>query len=194
MIAGLILAGGLGRRLGGTDKPLIEIGGRTLLAHVIAGLGPQVDRLVLNANGDPARFAAFGLPVVADDIEGFAGPLAGILAGLDWAHAQGFTHLVTVAGDNPLIPADLVDRLATASPVLAVAASGGRRHPTCGWWDVSLAARLRRAVAEDGERRLNGLTTAWNAVQVDWPDRPIDPFFNVNTADDVARLTEMLES
>jgi molybdopterin-guanine dinucleotide biosynthesis protein A len=192
MIAGMILAGGLGRRLGGTDKPLIEIGGRTLLARINARLGAQVDAMVVNANGDPARFADFGLPVVADDIPDFAGPLAGILAGLDWAAAHGFAQLVTVAGDTPLIPADLVERLAAASPRLAVAASGGRRHPTCGLWQVSLAADLRRALVEDGERRLNALVAAWGAVQVDWPDRPVDPFFNVNNPDDVARLTEIL--
>jgi molybdopterin-guanine dinucleotide biosynthesis protein A len=192
MIAGLILAGGLGRRLGGTDKTLIEIGGRTLLERIVARLAPQVERIAINANGAPARFADFGLPVVADDIPDFAGPLAGILAGLDWAAARGYTHMVTVAGDTPLIPLDLVERLAMTSSRLAVAASGGRRHPTCGWWEVSLAADLRRALVEDGERRLNALVAAWGAVQVDWPDRAIDPFFNVNHPDDVARLKEIL--
>jgi molybdopterin-guanine dinucleotide biosynthesis protein A len=109
-IAGVILAGGLARRMGGGDKALLELAGETLLARVIARLKPQVGEMVLNANGDPARFAEFGLPVVADTVEGFAGPLAGILAGMRWAAAKGYSHVASAAGDTPFFPADLVAR------------------------------------------------------------------------------------
>ncbi len=192
MIAGIILAGGRGRRMGGIDKPLVDIAGSSLLSRVIARLSPQVDAVVLNANGAAARFAGFGLPVVADSVADFAGPLAGVLAGLDWAAGQGMEHIVTVAADTPLFPADLVSRLRAAAAPLAIASSAGRTHPAFGWWPVAWAERLRRAVQVDRVRRLNGLTAAWGAVQVDWPDQPIDPFFNVNTPDDAARLADLL--
>ncbi len=194
MVAGIILAGGLGRRMGGLDKPLVEIDGLSLLDRVVAALAPQVDAVMLNANGDPARFSRFGLPVEADSIPGHAGPLAGVLAGMDWAVRQGLSHIVTVAADTPLFPADLVRRLGSAGGMLAIAASGGRRHPVFGWWSVALAGRLRRAIRDDGVRRINGLTADWGATVVDWPDRPADPFFNVNTPDDIVRLKNLLGS
>src|SRR6187399_1776172 len=143
-ILGLLLAGGLSRRMGGGDKALRPLGGRTLIDHVIDRIAPQVAGLVLNANGDPDRFAAFGLPVVGDSIPDFAGPLAGILAGLDWAakHKPEMAWLVSVPGDCPFLPRDLVRclhhaRLEQAMP-LACAKSGNWRHPVAALWRVDL--------------------------------------------------------
>ncbi len=150
-IAGVILAGGLARRMGGGDKALMRLGGETLLARVIARLKPQVGEVVLNANGDPGRFAEFGLPVVADTVEGFAGPLAGILAGMRWAAARGHTHVASAAGDTPFFPADLVARLTQAvrsggQPIALAATNDPERglseHPTFGLWPVDLADNL----------------------------------------------------
>jgi molybdopterin-guanine dinucleotide biosynthesis protein A len=178
---GLILAGGLARRMGGGDKPRTMIGGETILARVIGRLAPQCTRLILNANGDPARFADTGLPVVADDVPDFAGPLAGVLAGLDWAaaHAPGTAYVASVPGDCPFLPRDLVSRLhaarAEAGQPLACARSGEWRHPVVGLWPVALRADLRRAVTEEGLRK----------IEV-WTAEPIDPFYNVNTPEDAA--------
>ena len=153
-VAGVLLAGGLSRRMGGGDKCLRELGGRPILAHIVERAAPQVDALVLNANGDAARFADFGLPVAADVVEGYAGPLAGVLTGLDWVadNAPGAAWVASFACDAPFFPADMVARLLAAVEAsgadLACAVSGGRAHPVFGLWPVRLADDLRRAMLE----------------------------------------------
>src|SRR5215212_7527257 len=149
---GVLLAGGLARRMGGGDKPLRVIAGRTILERAIERLAPQCDGLILNANGDPARFAPLGLPVVPDDVPGFAGPLAGILAALDWAaaHRPTITWVASVAADSPFLPRDFVARLHAARILadvpLACAESGARAYPTNGLWPVALRDDLRHAL------------------------------------------------
>lgn len=194
---GLLLAGGLARRMGGGDKPLRTIAGRSILAHVVERLGPQCDGLLLNANGDPARFADYGLPVVADSVPDFAGPLAGILAGLDWlaAHRPGTDWLVSVAADTPFIPRDLVARLHGARTMaglpLACAASGGWTHPVIGLWPVSLREDLRHALTVEDERKIDRWTARHGVVAVEWPAEPVDPFFNANRPDDLAEAERL---
>lgn len=188
---GLLLAGGLARRMGGGDKPLRTIAGRSILAHVIERLAPQCDGLVVNANGDPARFAAYGLPVVADSVPDFAGPLAGILAGLDWmaAHRPESEWLVSVAADTPFIPDDLVARLHAAREAqnvpLACAASGGWTHPVIGLWPVRLRADLRHALTVEDERKIDRWTARHGCASAEWPLTPVDPFFNANKPEDL---------
>jgi molybdopterin-guanine dinucleotide biosynthesis protein A len=177
--------------MGGGDKALRLVAGRSLLAHVVERLRPQVATLVLNANGDPARFAGFGLPVVADGVPGFAGPLAGILAGLDWAarHRPDLSHVASVATDAPFLPRDLVARLAAALAAadadLACAASGGRTHPVFGLWPVRLREDLRGALCGEGVRKVDRWTARHKLVTVDFPDQPVDPFFNANRPEDL---------
>jgi molybdenum cofactor guanylyltransferase len=189
--AGLILAGGLARRLGGLDKGLIEIGGRPILARLVERLAPQCAALLLNANGDAARFAYFSLPVIADDIVGFAGPLAGVLAGMNYAAARfpSARHVLSVPADTPFIPEDLVARLeaarAGAAAQIAVAASAGRVHHAVALWPLSLAEELRQALGA-GERRVSGFIARYENVVADWPIEPFDPFFNVNRPEDMA--------
>jgi molybdenum cofactor guanylyltransferase len=189
---GLVLAGGLARRMGGGDKARIRIGGKTILERVLARLGPQCSAIIINANGDPARFADTGLPVVADDVPDFAGPLAGILAGLDWAaaHAPDIAAVVSVPGDCPFLPGDLVARLAaarqTAGLPLACARSGEWRHPVAGLWPVALRDDLRKALVEEGLHKIETWTARHGVAIADWPDTPVDPFFNVNTPADAA--------
>jgi molybdenum cofactor guanylyltransferase len=189
---GLILAGGLARRMGGGDKALIRIGDATILERTLARLAPQCAGLIINANGDPARFAPYGLPVVADDIPDFAGPLAGILAGLDWAaaHRPDIAWLVSVPGDCPFLPRDLVARLhaarATAGTPLACAKSGDWRHPVVGLWPVALRADLRHAITAEDLHKIEVWTARHGVAIAEWPTEPVDPFFNVNTPEDVA--------
>jgi molybdopterin-guanine dinucleotide biosynthesis protein A len=189
---GVLLAGGLARRMGGGDKPLTKIGGATILSRAIARLRPQCARMLLNANGDPSRFADTGLPVVADDVPDFAGPLAGILAGLDWtaAHAPDIAYVVSVPGDCPFLPHDLVARLhrarAASGLPLACARSGEWRHPVVGLWPVALRADLRRALTVDGLRKIESWTARHGVALAGWPAEPVDPFFNVNTPEDTA--------
>jgi molybdenum cofactor guanylyltransferase len=189
---GLVLAGGLARRMGGGDKPLTRIGGATILSRVLERLKPQCTGVVLNANGDPARFADTGLPVIADDVPDFAGPLAGILAGLDWAaaHAPEVAYVVSVPGDCPFLPRDLVARLhqareASGQP-LACARSGEWRHPVVGVWPVTLRADLRHALTQEDLRKIELWTARHGVALADWPAEPVDPFFNVNTPEDAA--------
>jgi molybdopterin-guanine dinucleotide biosynthesis protein A len=188
---GILLAGGLSRRMGGGDKALRAIGGRSILGRVADILGPQCTGLVLNANGDPQRFASFGLPVVADDVPGFAGPLAGILAGLDWLaqKAPGVVWAVSVAGDTPFIPADLVVRLhaerSAAEAQLACAASAGRTHPVVGLWPVALRHDLRAFLVDEGQRKVGSFTARYRRAEAAWPDAPYDPFFNANAPQDI---------
>jgi molybdopterin-guanine dinucleotide biosynthesis protein A len=191
-VAGILLAGGLSRRMGGGDKCLRSLGSTTILARVIARAAPQVAMLALNANGDPARFAAYRLPVVADSIPDYAGPLAGVLAGLDWAAAASgeVTHVASFATDAPFLPTDLVARLRAAlereGADLACAASGGRAHPVFALWPVALCEELRRAMRDDGIRKVDAWTARYRLALVDYAAAPIDPFFNTNRPEDLA--------
>ena len=191
-ILGLVLAGGLARRMGGGDKARIRIGGNTILERVLARLAPQCGSMILNANGDPARFGDTGLPVVPDTVPGFAGPLAGILAGLDWAAANApeVADVVSVPGDCPFLPPDLVPRLEQARKAadlpLACARSGDWRHPVIGLWTVGLRGDLRTALVEDDLRKIEAWTARHGVAIADWPAVPFDPFFNVNTPEDAA--------
>ncbi len=207
---GVILAGGLATRMGGGDKGLLQIGGQSLLSHVIRRLAPQVDGLALNANGDPARFDDVGIPVIADSIEGFAGPLAGVLAGLDWAAAQAADSIVTAAADTPFFPRDLAARLMQAAegqahPLVlattprtgdeALKSGGGKRinrHPTFGLWPVALRDDLRQAL-NDGLRKVVLWTDKHGGREALFDAQPFDPFFNVNTPDDLIRAQQLLE-
>ena len=189
-VVGVLLAGGKARRMGGGDKCLRTLVGETLLARAIARARPQVDALVLSANGDAERFAGYGLPVVADAVPGFAGPLAGILAGMDWAaENSGARDIVTMATDAPFFPDDLVIRLRTArqaeGAVLAVAASGGRAHPVFGLWPVALRDDLRAALEDEGVRKIDVWTARYTLATVAFDGAGVDPFFNANTPDDL---------
>jgi molybdopterin-guanine dinucleotide biosynthesis protein A len=189
---GVLLAGGLARRMGGGDKPMRQIAGRTILARVIARLKPQCDGLILNANGDPARFAAFGLPVVADSVADFPGPLAGILAALDWvaANRPEISWVLSAAADCPFLPRDLVARLhrvrSDENAQLAVAASDGQSHPVIGLWRVGLREELRHALVVEDVRKIDRWTARYRLATVTWPVDELDPFFNANTVDDIA--------
>ncbi len=188
---GVILAGGQATRMGGGDKGLLQLGDDPILTHVIDRMEPQVAGLALNANGDPARFARFGLPVVADSIDGFAGPLSGVLAGLDWAAGRGADHIVTAAADTPFLPADLVPQLLLAGgdQGLALAASPSGRQPTFGLWPVALREDLRAALTA-GLRKVVQWTQRHDAGTAEFPDDAA--FFNVNTPDDLATARAML--
>jgi len=196
-ILAVLLAGGLARRMGGGDKPMRRIGGRTILARVIARLKPQCGELILNANGDPARFAEFGLPVIADNVENFPGPLAGILAALDWtaANRPGVSFVLSAAADCPFLPRDLVARLERAraeqNAELAVASSGGQSHPVIGLWSVALRGELRHALVEEDVRKIDRWTARYKLATVSWPTEPLDPFFNANTMDDIAEADRL---
>jgi molybdopterin-guanine dinucleotide biosynthesis protein A len=200
-IVGVLLAGGLARRMGGGDKPLRLLAGRPLLDHVIERLRPQVAELVLNANGDPARFASYELPVVADSIPDFAGPLAGILAGLDWAAANrpDCAMILSVPTDAPFLPVDLVARLLDGlerdAADLACAAAGGQSHPVIGLWPVRLRDDLRRALLDEDIRKVDVWTARYRLAVVPFPDRVdpgIDPFFNANRPEDLERAAALL--
>ncbi len=186
---GVILAGGQARRMGGGDKALLQLGGQTLLAHVAERLEPQVARLALNANGDPARFGPLDFDIVPDSVSGQSGPLAGVLAGLDWAAALGADHVVTVAADTPFFPCDLVPRLLLAAETegqpIALARSPEGIHPTFGLWPVALREALRQALA-DGTRKLRAWAAEQGAAFADFPAQTPDAFFNINTPDDLA--------
>jgi len=196
-IVGVLLAGGAGRRMGGGDKCLRQLGGETLLARTIRSLRPHVGALVLNANGEGARFADYGLPVVADVIEGFAGPLAGVLTGMEWAKANvpGADYVVTVPTDIPFLPDDLVPRLAdalvTADADIACAASGGRDHPVPALWKIGLASELRLDMVERDDRKVDVWTAGRKLARAEWPVGEIDPFFNVNRQEDLARAAQL---
>jgi molybdenum cofactor guanylyltransferase len=196
-IPGVLLAGGLARRMGGGDKPMRQIGGRTILERVIARLTPQCDGLILNANGDPARFAAFGLPVIPDSVADFPGPLAGILAALDWvaANRPEVSLVLSAAADCPFLPRDLVSRLSRAlaeqNAQLAVAVSDGQSHPVIGLWSVALREQLRHALVIEDVRKIDRWTARYKLATVTWPTEPLDPFFNANTMDDIAEADRL---
>ncbi len=199
-IVGLLLAGGQSRRMGGGDKCLRRLGGETVLAHSIARARPQVDALVLNANGDPARFAAYSLPVIADLVPDFAGPLAGILTGLEWAavHRPEARWVASFATDAPFFPIDLVARLRAACESegadLACAMSAGRTHPVFGLWSLDLRAALHRAVVEEGMRKIDAWTARFPIAHVAFAADPVDPFFNANQPADLAEAERLLSA
>lgn len=197
---GAILAGGLARRLGGGDKTLREVGGQTVLARLIGRLRPAVTRLIINANADPARFAMHGLPIVPDTLPDHPGPLAGVLAALDWTAASepAVAWVVSVPGDTPFLPRDLVVRLHAArlreGARLACAGSLGRTHPVVGLWPVALRDELRHALAERGIRRIDRFTEPYTRAVVAWDATPVDPFFNVNTPAELAEADRLVRS
>jgi molybdopterin-guanine dinucleotide biosynthesis protein A len=196
---GLVLAGGLARRMGGGEKARIEIGGVSILDRVLATLSEQCAGMIINANGDPARFADTEVPVVPDNVPDYPGPLAGILAGLDWLAAQdnGIEWLLSVPGDCPFLPDDLVERLHLARREmgagvrLACARSGEWRHPVVGLWPLALRKSLRKALVDEGLRKIDVWTARHGVAVADWPAEPIDPFLNVNTPEDAERATRI---
>ena len=194
-VMAVILAGGEARRMGGGDKTLIELGGKPILRHILDRLTPQCKDVIINANGDLNRFKSFGLSVIADRLDGFLGPLAGILAGLDAAAAQypNKTHVLSLAGDTPFIPLNLVERMLNKASLtgLVCAASGGRTHPVFGLWPVSIRAELRDKLINDGIRKIDGFTAAYD-VEICHFDGIPDPFFNINTSDDKDKADRIL--
>jgi molybdopterin-guanine dinucleotide biosynthesis protein A len=202
-LAALILAGGRSNRMGGGDKPLLDLVGRPMLAQIIDRLSPQADLIAINANGDPARFASFDLPIIPDATQDFDGPLAGILAGLEWAKHRRCSHLLTIAGDTPFMPSNLAQRLTAAArgKLIGVAASAGRVHPTFAIWSVSLRTDLEKQLGA-GMRRVVDFVARHPSIAVDFPIQDIDgesvdPFFNVNTPQQLAearRLAQKLVS
>jgi molybdopterin-guanine dinucleotide biosynthesis protein A len=197
-VLGVLLAGGRARRMGGGDKCLRRLGDRTILAQVVERARPQAAALLLNANGDPERFAGFGLPVAADVVEGFAGPLAGVLTGMEWARTRrpDLPWIATIATDTPFFPRDLVPRMLAAVEAgradLACAVSGGRAHPVFGLWPVRLAEDLRRAMLEEEVRKVDLWTARHRLVEVAFPAAPVDPFFNTNRPEDLAEAERLL--
>jgi molybdopterin-guanine dinucleotide biosynthesis protein A len=196
-ILGAILAGGQARRLGGGDKALKDLGGKPLLAHAIERLAPQVSDIIINANGDPARFDSFRQPVVADTVEGFAGPLAGVLAGMDWAavNAPGCDWIVTCATDAPFFPEDLVARLVAAvaeGADMACAETNGRTHPVFGLWPIRLREELRHALVDEEIRKVDRWTARYAMTAVEFPAEVVDPFFNINRPEDLERAERIV--
>lgn len=197
---GVLLAGGLARRMGGGDKPLRTIANRAILERAVDRLAPQCDGLILNANGDPARFGQLGLTVTADDVPDFAGPLAGILAALDWAaaHRPDLAWVASAAADSPFLPRDFVARLhaarAAAGVLLACAESNGRAHPTNALWPVSLRGDLRHALIALDMRKIDRWTARHGVAHAPWSAEPVDPFFNVNTPEDIVEAERLIEA
>ncbi len=195
MTAGVILAGGLARRMGGGDKAMIRLAGRPLLDRVAERLRPQVSALALNANGHPHRFQDWAVPVIRDTVAGNPGPLAGVLAGLEWA-APAHDDLISVPVDCPFLPSDLVARLRAARDEaraeIAIAFSGGRRHPVIALWPVGLAAELRTALVEEGVRKVGDFIARYKIAPAAFPITPFDPFTNVNGPEDIARAEAVL--
>jgi molybdopterin-guanine dinucleotide biosynthesis protein A len=189
--AGVLLAGGVASRMGGGDKSLRTLAGQPILAHVIARIRPQVPTLILNTNGDPARFAEWGLPVAADAIPDYPGPLAGIHAGMCWVQDNypEVADIVSIPTDTPFLPTDLIERLQAAREAdgaeIVVASSGGQAHPVVALWPVRLAAELHRLVTEDGMRRVTDFARLYSVAYADFAVTGIDPFFNVNRPGDL---------
>ena len=199
-IGGVLLAGGQSRRMGGGDKCLQLLAGRTLLERVIASVQPQVEHLILNANGNPSRFKRYGLPVVSDIVGGFSGPLAGILTGLEWLKSNhpNCKWLASFACDAPFLPTDMVSRMMSDTNVkkgaLCCASSGGRDQPVFGLWPVNLAGALRDSLVRENIRKVDLWTQKYNLVKIDWQTHPIDPFFNVNTKEDLIIAEKLIGS
>lgn len=197
-VLGVILAGGLGRRMGGGDKPMTDLGGRSILDHVLERARPQCNGMIINANGDPGRFQHIGLPVVPDGLEGNPGPLAGVLAAMDWAaiNAPEMSHIVSFAGDAPFIPRDLVEKLLeplAAGADMARAKSFGQRHPVFAVWPVSIRADLRDKLVNHEMRKIDLYTSAYDIKEVDFSGVP-DPFFNINTPEDRDEAVRILSA
>ncbi len=195
-VAGVVLAGGLATRMGGGQKALRKLGGKTLLERVLHRLQDQVDTVAINANRDVAQYEPFGYPVLRDGIENFPGPLAGVLAGMRWAGTEGFSHIATVAGDTPFFPTDLVAKLKPAAGPIALAATrdaerGEMRQPTFGLWPVDLADDLEEAL-NDGVRKIVLWADKHGVGTVAFDPEPIDPFFNVNTPDDMVEAERLV--
>jgi molybdenum cofactor guanylyltransferase len=188
---GILLAGGLSRRMGGGDKNLLNLGGRPILEHVIERVKPQVSPLILNANGDPDRFRSYNLPVVADVIDGYAGPLAGILTGMEWAaeHAPDCPWLASFPTDAPFLPQNLVRQLLEAvereDAEMACAISGDRTHPPIAVWPVALRTQLRKAMIDEDMRKIDLWTSRYKIAHVAFDDPDMDPFFNINRAENL---------
>jgi len=199
-VVGVILAGGLARRMGGGHKGLLEVGGQSLLAHVMDRIAPQVDGLMLNLNTDPADFQAFGLPIVRDVVEGHAGPLAGMLTGMAWAraHYPDARWILSVAADTPFVPHTLVQRLMAVArqerTPLALARSGGRLHPVFALCSLELLEDLQKAVVTEGVRKVMDWTDRHPVAYADFPVSPFDPFFNINTEADLRAAEELARS
>ena len=197
-VVGVLLAGGLSRRFGGGDKSLNVLGGQSLIARIAERARPQVDALILNASGAPARFGDLGLAVVADVAPGALGPLAGVLTGMAWArtHVRGTQWVATFASDAPFVPHDLVARLldaaVNAGASIAMARSAGRAHPVCALWSVELMDDLRRAVADEGLRKVMAWVERHANVEVEFSADPVDPFFNINTPEDLREAERLL--
>lgn len=196
---GIILAGGLSRRMGGGDKPLKRLGGIPLLSYAVAALRPQCSRLILSVNGDPGRFSGFLLPCVADDLPDYQGPLAGILAGLDWAatHTPEMPLALTAPGDTPFLPHDLVARLRSArqnDASIACASSGGKLHPAIALWPVALRVRLRQTLRDSNLRKAETFIRNCGATIAEWPVTPYDPFFNINNPVELEQAEAILRS
>lgn len=197
-VVGVILAGGLARRMGGGDKCLRDLGGRPILRHIIDRLAPQTGKVVINANGDAARFSDYGLPVAPDMVDGFAGPLAGVLTGLDWAakNCPDMRWIITVPGDGPFLPRDLLSRFLEAvgqrQADLAVATRNGRTQPVVGLWPVSLRHDLHKALIDEDIRKVDLWTARYKVAEVPFDDGDIDPFFNANRPEDIAEAEACL--
>ena len=203
-VAGVLLAGGRAKRMGGGDKGLRSLGGRTIMDYIVERVRPQVAVLVINANGDPGRFSGYGLPVSADVISdesgGFAGPLAGVRTGMEWAAANQpqCPWVATFACDAPFAPSDLVARFVAAveeeGAAMACAASRGRAHPVFGLWPVALAAELRQAMSEEDIRKIDRWTARYNLIEVDFAADPFDPFFNINAPENLTEAERLLST
>ena len=199
-VVGVLLAGGRARRMGGGDKCLAMLGGQAMVGRIIGRVRPQVSTLILNANGDPTRLASFELPIVADVVDGFAGPLAGVLSGMMWVkvHVPLVPWLASVATDVPFVPRDLVARLRAAadreSAPIACAASNGQSHPVMALWSLALLADLRHALIDEGVRKVDGWTARYRVATVDFAAEPVDPFLNVNNPDDLKEVERLIAS
>ncbi len=199
-VAGVLLAGGRAKRMGGGDKGLRTLGGRAIMDHIVERARPQVAALLINAHGDPERFSGYGLAVIPDVIEDFAGPLAGVLTGMEWAAANEpqCPWVATFACDAPFAPSDLVARFLAAvedeGADMACAASQGRAHPVFGLWPVALAAELRQAMIEEDMRKIDRWTARYNLIEVDFAADPFDPFFNINAPENLAEAERLLST
>lgn len=195
-LAGVVLAGGQSRRMGGTEKSLMELGGISPLEWVLQKLNPQVEAMAINANGNPERFSFTGLPIIADGVEGFVGPLAGVLAGMRWAAEQRMTHVLTAAADTPFLPSDLASRLSallSSDTSIAMASSGNRIHPVCGVWPVSLAGDLEHFLVDEDKRKILEFANRYDLHEIEFSTQDGDPFFNINTPDDFDKAKQLAE-
>jgi molybdopterin-guanine dinucleotide biosynthesis protein A len=194
----VILAGGRALRMGGVDKAFLELGGKTLIERAIVRAAPQTAELVINANGDPARFAAFGWPVIEDRIGGFLGPLAGILSGFEWMRANrpNARWLASFACDCPFFPTDMVARLIAKAQrenaLVALAASGDHHHPVFAVWSATLPVTSQSALRDQGLRKMDDFVAGFPSTRVVFPSEPVDPFFNINTPDDLVRAEALM--